>query len=146
MSSPGNTYAYRSYIETLLNYGPDAKTSHLTSALWYTDTAGHMDDTSDANQGLVSRRAFTAESKTVDMLGHVHSDIFNQEKFLLNGVELRVRLIRARDSFNLLSENTTFKVNIVEANLFIRRIKINPAVLLAHSKTLSMTTAKYPIT
>ena len=31
--SPTNAYAYRAYIETLLNYEPSAKTSHLTSAL-----------------------------------------------------------------------------------------------------------------
>ena len=41
---------------TLLNYGPSAKTSHLTSALWYGDTAGKMDNGEDANAGLVARR------------------------------------------------------------------------------------------
>ena len=37
------TYAYRAYLETLLNYGPSAKESQLTSALFYKDTAGNMD-------------------------------------------------------------------------------------------------------
>lgn len=146
VSTPGNTYAYRSYIETLLNYGPAAKESHLTSALWYNDEAGDMDDVEDANDGLVNRREFTAKSTPVDMLGHIHSDIFNQEKFLINGVELRVRLIRSRDAFSLLAKDANYKVNIIEANLYARRVRINPAVLLAHSKTLAMTTAKYPIT
>lgn len=146
VSSAGNTYAYRSYIETLLNYGPAAKGSHLTSSLWYNDAAGSMDNTEDGNEGLVKRRSFTAKSAPIDLLGHIHSDIFNQEKFLLNGVELRVRLIRSKDAFSLLSKDSTYKVNIVEANLFVRRVRINPAVLLAHSKTLTITTAKYPIT
>ena len=30
-----NTYPYRAYIESTLNYGLEAKTSHLTSALYY---------------------------------------------------------------------------------------------------------------
>jgi len=30
---PNNAYTYRAYIETLLNYGPAAKTFHLTSVL-----------------------------------------------------------------------------------------------------------------
>ena len=38
------TYAYRAYIETLLNYDVSAKKSQLSSALYYKDTAGYMDD------------------------------------------------------------------------------------------------------
>ena len=37
------TYSYRSYLETLLNYGPSAKESQLTAALFYKDTAGKTD-------------------------------------------------------------------------------------------------------
>ena len=35
VTSSKNTYAYRSYLETLLSYGGAAKTSQLTSALYY---------------------------------------------------------------------------------------------------------------
>ena len=38
------TYAYRSYIETLLNYDVSAKKSQLSSALYFKDTPGHMDE------------------------------------------------------------------------------------------------------
>ena len=38
------TYAYRSYIETLLNYDVSAKESQFSSALYYKDTATKMDD------------------------------------------------------------------------------------------------------
>ena len=38
------TYPYRSYIETLLNYDVSAKNSQLSSALYFKDTAGHMDE------------------------------------------------------------------------------------------------------
>ena len=37
------TYAYRSYIETLLHYDESAKKSQLSSCLYYKDTAGEMD-------------------------------------------------------------------------------------------------------
>ena len=39
------TYAYRSYIETLLNYDELAKKSQLSSALYFKDTPGEMDNT-----------------------------------------------------------------------------------------------------
>ena len=39
------TYAYRSYIETLLNYDVSAKEFQFSSALYYKDTAGQMEET-----------------------------------------------------------------------------------------------------
>ena len=143
VSPPNNAYAYRAYIENLLSYGPGAKNSHLTSVMWYKDTPGHM-ETAD-NAGLTKRRSLTKRSKLIDMIGNLHCDIFNQEKFLLNGVDMKVRLIRSRDAFSLLG-NEGFKVKIVEANLFVRRVKVSPTVLLGHARGLEETTVKYPIT
>ena len=37
------TYAYRAYLETLLNYDVSSKGSQLTSAMYYKDTAGEME-------------------------------------------------------------------------------------------------------
>ena len=43
MTQATGTYSYCAYLETLLNYGPAAKKSQLTAALFYKDTAGKMD-------------------------------------------------------------------------------------------------------
>ena len=43
VSQSSETYAYRAYIESFLSYGPQAKNSQLTAALFYKDTAGKMD-------------------------------------------------------------------------------------------------------
>lgn len=146
VSPPNNAYAYRAYVETLLNYGPGAKESHLTSALWYSDTAGKMDDTIDANIGLTNRRILLGGNKTIDLLGHLHCDIFNQERFLLNGVEMRLRLVRTNNAFCLMSSSKDCTIRITEASLLVRRVKIAPGILLAHARALSKSTAKYPLT
>ncbi|CAH0393902.1 unnamed protein product [Bemisia tabaci] len=143
VSSSSNAYPYRAYFENLLSYGPGAKNSHLTSVLWYKDTAGHMEVADNA--GLTTRRGFSKRSKTVEMIGHIHSDIFSQDKMLLNNVELKLRLVRSRDDFCLLGQ-AGYKVKIFEANLFARRVKVSPSVLISHAKGLESTTAKYPIT
>ncbi|KAJ8018759.1 hypothetical protein HOLleu_43082 [Holothuria leucospilota] len=140
-------------METLLSYGPDAKHSHLTSALFYKDTAGRMDRpdptaAGDAvNHGLHKRYALTKGSKTVDMLGPVHSDIFFQDKYLLNGVDMKLKLIRSKDTFCLMSDDVDveYKVVVKEASLFVRKVKLNPGVTLAHARALEKATAKYPI-
>ena len=148
VSPPNNTYAYRAYLETLLNYGPAAKNSHLTCGLWYADTAKYMDVMKDTNKGFLRGSTLTANSNVIEMLGHLHADIFNQEKFLMNGVGMGIKLVRAKDSFNLMTEieNLKPKVNIIDVTLMVRRARLNPSVLLAHSKVLATTTAKYPIT
>lgn len=139
-------YPYRSYIETLLNYGPAAKNSHLSCVLWSDDTAGNMDDINDdQNEGLVNRRNLLVNRK-IDMIGHLHHDILNQDRLLLNGVEVYIRLVRSPDKFCLMDPFGYFSVHIEEASLMVRRVKISPGVLLAHSKALSQNTAKYPIT
>lgn len=147
ISPPNNTYAYRAYIETLLNYGRDAKRTHLTCGFWYDDTAHHMDTCDKENEGFDTRWQLS-KGKEVEMMGHLHGDIFNQEKFLINGVEMRIKLVRTKETFNLMCSDvdSKFKVNITNASLLVRKARINPSVLLAHQKVLSSTTAKYPIT
>ena len=79
ITSSTNTYPYRAMIETLLSYGHDAKTSQLTSALCYKDTAGRMDSLTfdnNVNADLAKRRSLTRESHVVDMMGRLHADIF----------------------------------------------------------------------
>lgn len=145
VSPPNNAYAYRSYIETLLNYGPAAKKSHLTSVLWYDDTAGKMDDVLGGNEGLAQRKKVITDGK-IDLLGHLHCDVFNQDRLLLGGVEVRVRLVRSRDVFCLMDAANKYRINITDATLLIRRVRLSPSLLLAHEKMLSQTTAKYPLT
>jgi len=57
ITSSTNTYPYRAMLETLLSYGQDAKTSQLTSVLYYKDSAGNMDSVTfdgNVNTGLVN--------------------------------------------------------------------------------------------
>ena len=153
ISPSTNTYPYRAMLETLLSYGEEAKTSQLSMSLFYKDTPGKMDsvnpvaDDADANLGLKARYAFTKSSNTVDMMGPIHSDLFFQERLLLNGVNLRIRLNRTKNAFCLVSSavNPQFKVIITQAILYVRKVKVAPAISLGHAAALKQATAKYPI-
>jgi hypothetical protein len=151
VTSSVNTYAYRSIIETLLNYGEDSKNTHLTASLFYKDTAGQMDSVSleakTANLGWLKRRSIMGKSKTIDMFGRLHADIFFQDRYLLNNVEMKIRLSRQKSSFCLIGDTAAAnnKVLIKKAVLYVRKARINPEVMLAHASVLEKTTAKYPI-
>jgi hypothetical protein len=152
VTSTNNTYAYRAYMETILTYGPAAKESQLTAALYYKDVAGHLEngnphDQAAANTGFKKRHAFVEDSAVVDMIGCIHSDLFFQDKYLPNDVTLRVRLVRQKDSFALMSSENgaTYKVKIVDCRLFVRKAKLSASVFVAHAKALEHGNAKYPV-
>lgn len=146
ITPPNNCYNYRAFLENLLNYSESSKTSHLTNGLWYDDTPGHMDSTAAANVGFTNRRAFTTNNKIVDLYGPIHADLFNVNKYLLSGVEMTIKLQRAKDTFHLMgADNSGATFEIIDAELFVRKVKISPSVVMAHAKALSTATAKYPI-
>lgn len=149
---PTSHYSYRSYLECLLNYGTDAKHTHLQNSMWYKDTAGQMDtivlqndDNVNINVGYVKRKLLSANARTFELYGHLHCDLFNQNKYLINGVEVAIRLVKEKPTFCLMSEMAA-SFEITEANLFVRKVRINPSILVAHARTLAVCPARYPIT
>ncbi|GFW44514.1 uncharacterized protein F54H12.2 [Trichonephila clavipes] len=117
------------YIHYFLN-----KTSQLTAELFY----------KDSDDGLKKRTEFFKESATVDMIGCIHSDLFHQDRLLLNLVDLKIKLIRSKSEF-CLQGFEGFKVVLDHVSLFIRKVRVNPGVILGHAKALEKTSAKYPI-
>jgi len=153
VSESSSTYPYRSMFEVLLNFGYDSTATQLSSALFFKDSPAHMDTSNPfasaatSNSGLKSRGSYTDGSKFVDMIGRLHSDIFLQDRMLLNNVDLKIKLHRSKNSFCLMAadEAVGYKVKIVDAILHVRKVKLNPGVILGHAKALERSTAKYPL-
>lgn len=147
ITPPTNCYNYRAYLENLLNYSNESKRTHLSSGLWSDDSAGQMNSVAAANVGFTQRRTLSVNNNKVDLYGPLHCDLFNVDKYLISGVEMTIKLQRAKQEFHLMgvaNSNATFE--ITDAVLYARKVKISPSVILAHNKALSIATAKYPIT
>lgn len=122
------------------------KKSHLTNCLFYADTAANFEKINSDNVGFVQRAKF-ANGEEFEMYGHLHCDLFNQDKYLLNGVDLTIKLQHAKKTFHLIGEaNADATVKILEAEIHTRKVKINPSILIAHARALAISTAKYNIT
>ena len=67
------------------------------------DAVNPVAEDDDANMSLKARCALTKESQTVDMIGPIHSDIVFQDRLILKGVNLRLKVNRAENSFCLVS-------------------------------------------
>ena len=147
ITEQSDTYAYRAYIESLLNYDKSAKETFLTSALFYKDTAKLMDepDPSKAgvtrNLGLFARSQYTLLSNTVGLIGTPFCDIFHTERFLVPGVEMKIKLNLHQNEFILMSSAATEKVQIIKSKLRIRHINVTPSVGLQLSNAI----VKYPL-
>jgi len=80
------------------------------------------------------------------MIGCIHADIFFQERYMLNEVEIKMHLVRSKDAFCLLGDMPgDAKVEIMHASLVVRKAKISPSVFLAHAQALQNGMAKYQI-
>jgi len=128
----------------LLSYGPAAKNSQLSVNLWLEDTADHFDTLGADNAGYTKRKALTANSSEVDMMGKLHLDMCFQQRHLISGVDVKLRLIRANDTFCLVGDGQC-KVKLKDVEVFCRKVRPSDAVRLAHIKALQKSTAKYPL-
>ena len=169
------TYAYRSYIETLLNYDVSAKQSQFSSALYYKDTPGQMEkvgalassktlnykNTSDApasdklyvpesgNVGFAKRHQFIKNGNRFVLSGPIFADIFMTDRLLLNMMDLKVVLNRSSDAFSLMEigNNPAIepKVQLSDVVLKVRKVRVDQSVSDGVERMLKQTPALYPI-
>ncbi|XP_069098355.1 uncharacterized protein F54H12.2-like [Pleurodeles waltl] len=100
-----NMYAYRAYIESILNYSCEALDTQLPAGLFYKDTEAQFEDTTldGGNNGFKKRASFVAGNRQFDLLGRIYSDLFFQDKRLVNGIDLKIKLNRNKGTFSLIS-------------------------------------------
>ena len=154
VSSSMDTYPYRAYLENLLTYGKETKNTHLDACVvWKPDTAGEnkFNDTAVTadddphNVGFNDRRKKILQGRSLELMDRLHLDMWLQDKYLLNGVDIRLRLNRSSAAFHLMAHANEYKTIIQEARLYVRRVEVLPKAGNDISHTLSRTTAKYPI-
>ena len=86
------------------------------------------------------------KASAVERFNHTTVQFF-QDRLILNGVNLRLKLNRAKNSFCVVSPTpgAAFKVVITEAILYVRKVKVASSVTLGHVAALKEMTAKYPM-
>ena len=144
VSEIGNNYAYKGYLDTLLN----TTHTHELQKQGFVKDDPDFDDPSPkgTNGGLFIRSTLTTEGKEIDLIGRLALDMCQQERALLNGVPVHLKLWQNADSFRLMSPTADFKVKITDVYLKVALVKVNPAVLLSQTGVLKDTPALYPYT
>lgn len=131
-----NYNPYRAYIQTLLNNGGDAVSSQLDTQGWLMDDFDSPGDTdpNGSNNGLFSRSKFITGSKSIDLQGPIFHDLFNMERYLLNQVDVKVKLYRSPVTFALMAADASvdFKIEIEDIYVLTKKVRVNPAVIYGH--------------
>ena len=116
-------YAYKAFLETELNYGFDAKSSHLQSSLYFKESG--TDVNTNDNDSFKNRAEFFKDDSIVEVTAPLHIDIFSQDKYLLNYTDLKIELHRNSDPFVLQCfENVDLKLEILKIKLYLRKVEI----------------------
>ena len=106
VSDPSNMYAYRSYLETLLNCNGDIHKYRLTSEGWHKDNHDKLDEADPKdNTGLVERRKYCAESPDIVLIGRPHADVFHIDKLIPPGIDVSVKIMLNDDKFCIMSSD-----------------------------------------
>ena len=145
--SISTNYPYKAMIDALINNAEDSKETQLQSQLYFKDTAGYMDSVdpvNGANYGLVERYSWTRKGTSVDLEGPLYIDIMQQERLLLNGMQVNIVLYPAANNFCLMSDGNAYKVDITDIFLKVCTVSVNPGVIIGHNLGLQSSPALYP--
>jgi hypothetical protein len=146
-------YGYRSYIETLLNYGEDSKQSVLQTQIFHKDDAGVFDviklkqtngEPVLLNSGFVQRAKIGR--KKIECFCKLHADIFFQPKPLPNNMNMNIVFTLNTPEFYLIGSENGAKFVINDIKLYIRRLTLSSDVMNGHiAAWQSGANAIYPI-
>ncbi len=149
--STGQNYGYKAYLESLLEYGREAKETQLQAQGFFKDKAGFMDgDISDqpnmTDDGKFLRWMIFAGSNTVKLTGPIMADVCQQDRLILDGVEIQIKLWPSKDPFCVFTQedNPTYRMKIVDATLKVCKVTLTPALRIGHATALKQSYALYP--
>ena len=110
----------------------------LCTEIFYEDTEGNPDSLNDSsfNQGAYDRCKMTEDG--IEMEGHLAEDIFNVDKYLLNGVDFDLKLYLPQPSFMLVTDDSSkeYRVIIEKAIFKAMMVDVRSEIVSAHSKSM----------
>ena len=147
VNSSSINYPYVAYIDTLINATPEAKRTHLQTAFYHKDKAP-MDGVNEERSVRIRPNGSSLEDGIeLNMYGYLHVDLADQEKALIGGITLNIKIFPNDPKFYIICDKTlTPSVEITDACMFMHRSIINPQVVIAHNKALDKANARYFIT
>ena len=122
-------YHLKAYMSTVFKFSDKAEKGQLFATGFIKDDAHYMD--SAKSTSFLKRKAWTANGAIRKFYGKLHGSMFEQERVLPPGIDLRIKFERAKDALALFSTvaNTKPRIVITKALLNILQVKVHPSIL-----------------
>ena len=123
ISTTNASFAHKSFFETELSYGINAKKTWLAcQGYYYEENPSAIDGNGRRAEDVTERKCFVAATNELKLFGKIACDFLSYDKHLLSGVTIRLSLRRSPNDFVVISEDAAkhYKVQIFEANLYVR--------------------------
>ena len=146
ISTTNANFAHKSFIETEFSYGNDAKKTWLAcQGYYYEENLSAIDGAGRRADDVTERKGLVAASSELKLFGKIACDFLSCDKHLLSGVTIKLSLRRSPNDFVVISEDAAkhYKVQIIEANLYVRKMTVTDYVLSSIEKTLLKNPAIY---
>ena len=142
ISNANGHYAHKSFLETEFSHNIDAKKTWLACQGYQFEKNPNTLPAATER----ARREACHNSAELHYYGRVAVDFFTCDRQLLNGVTLRIAFRRSPDDFIVYSDDATkhYKVQIIEANLYVRKMTVNDNIIGSIERTLMKSPAIYP--
>ena len=129
------------------SHGNDAKKNMalLCQGYYYEDNPSGIDGANGRAEDVAERKRIVAASTEFRLFGKIACDFLSCDKHLISGVTIRLSLRRSPNDFVIMSEHRDkhYRVEITEANLYVRKMTVTDFVLSSIEKTLLKTPAIY---
>ena len=142
ISSGTSNYHYKSMIKTLLHgCSTDGDVKKMGTELFHKDEPGMFDEIQPqpANGGALARVNIFGPGHTFEMEGLLGEDALDVDKYIINGLDIEVKLYPARSSFVLMSNKPKKEYSIIieQAVLKACSIDVGNTIVGAHDHSLS---------
>ena len=123
VSSNTRLYPYKAFFKSLTRHAGTSERSAMKSMGWFSPYTGASSDL-DADVPWSESKQLVAKSRLLELEGPLMEDIFENERYLLNGMEMQIKLHRCLPSFILNNLYTPESLIAREAYLAELRVKM----------------------
>lgn len=130
-------YPYRAYLDTLTSLRHDALKFRSALVCWQKDNKEKFTtyEYADDAGGMKERTELFKNSARVPLMLRLHTDLMMQGLCLPPKSKIKIRVVPHDDAFSLIAAaGKKYEVHILDANLWVSRLKLNPNLMLAHTK------------
>jgi len=141
-------YNYNAYMLDLIDTTQEQKEGMMTSQLWYPDTPKQFDSVTGTDNKGFKTRLDLGKKGLVQLIGKLHTELFNQERYFINNVSINIELTLAKLPFYFMANDTVtenYEMDIKDAKIYVPYVHVSDKTIEDIEKTLLTKPVLYPI-